>query len=166
MQLPSFDMCPLLYAIILGMTGQKKRVTICRRISFSSGHRYFNEKLTEAENREIYGSSYSSAGHGHNYILEAYIEGEVDSRTGMVINLKDVDKVLKETTAPLDHHFLNSEVPYFLEVVPTTENLAIYCFSRLKKHFGKQQVRLKSVRLYEGDDLWVDCGEDSNEGRE
>lgn len=152
-----------LCAIILGMTEKVTRVTICRKISFSSGHRYFNPALTEAENREIFGSAYSSAGHGHNYVLEAHIEGEVDPLTGMVINLKEVDTVLKETTEPLDHQFLNSDIAHFSDVVPTTENLAAYCYSQLRARFERDGIYLKSIRLYEGDDLWVDCGEDSPE---
>ncbi len=135
-------------------------VTICRRISFSSGHRYFNPQFTEAENRRLYGSSYSPSGDGHNFVLEALLEGKVDPQTGMIINLKQVDSVLKEVTAPLDHHFLNTDVPDFAKVVPTAENIALYCLKELRRRFDSADARIVKVRLYEGPDFWVECEAD------
>ena len=133
-----------------------KLVTICRKTTFSCGLRYFRPDLTEAENRKLYGSRYSEHGHGYNYVLKAYVEGPVNSETGMVINLRDLDSVLVEVTKPLDHHFLNDDVPYFAEVVPTTENIAVYCYREISKRLTWEQVRLKKVRILEGPDLWVD----------
>lgn len=132
-------------------------VTVCRRISFSSGHRTYRPDLDEAGNRALYGPAYSPHGHGHNFILEAYLTGMVDPSTGMVVNLKEVDQWLKEVTDPLDHHFLNTDVPYFAGIVPTTENLAIYCYQELLKRIQGTPVQLTKIRLHEGADLWVDC---------
>lgn len=131
-------------------------VTLCRKISFSSAHRYFRREWSEAQNREAFGSLYSEFGHGHNYVLEAWIQGQVDPATGLVLNLRDLDKALKTVTAPLDHHHLNHDVPYFKDVVPTTENVARYCFEQLADALRNQKVILTRVRLYEGPDLWVD----------
>jgi 6-pyruvoyltetrahydropterin/6-carboxytetrahydropterin synthase len=131
-------------------------VTICRKTTFSCGLRYARADLTESENRNLYGSSYSKHGHGYNYVLKAYVEGPIDPETGMVINLRDLDSILAEVTKPLDHHFLNYDVPYFAEVVPTTENIAVYCFREIAKHLIWDHVRLKKVRILEGPDLWVD----------
>jgi 6-pyruvoyltetrahydropterin/6-carboxytetrahydropterin synthase len=135
------------------------KVTICRKVSFSSGHRYFIPDYGEEANREIYGSRFSTAGHGHNFVLEAYLEGEVDPLTGMVVNLKDVDRLVKEVVEPLDHHYLNGDIPFFQEVVPTAENIALYCFRQIRGRLKSESIRLKGVRLYEGSELWVDCGE-------
>jgi 6-pyruvoyltetrahydropterin/6-carboxytetrahydropterin synthase len=131
-------------------------VTICRKTTFSCGLRYVRPDLTESENRELYGSSYSEHGHGYNYVLKAYVEGPIDPKTGMVINLKDLDSVLAEVTEPLDHHFLNYDVPYFAEVVPTTENIAAYCYQEISRRLVWDHVKLKKVRILEGPDLWVD----------
>lgn len=133
-------------------------MTVCRKISFSSGHRYFNPRWSEEKNRSVYGNAYSEHGHGHNYVLEAYLDGPIDPDTGMVINLKEVDTILKEVVEPLDHHFLNTDVDHFQHNVPTTENVAAYCFEEVRKRF-RDRVRLRRVRLYEGQDLWVDCEE-------
>ncbi len=132
-------------------------VTICRRISFSSGHRCFNPAWSEEKNRRIYGSSYSDSGDGHNFVLEAMLEGDVDTQTGMIVNLKQVDTILKEVTAPLDHHFLNSDVPYFESAVPTAENIACYCLEELRRRIDSESVHLTGVRLYQGPDFWVEC---------
>jgi 6-pyruvoyltetrahydropterin/6-carboxytetrahydropterin synthase len=135
---------------------QPRMVTVCRRISFSSGHRYFRPDWGEEENRRIYGSSYSAYGHGHNFVLEAHVEGPIDPQTGMVVNLKDVDVAMGKVVEPLDHHFLNTDVPHFGTVVPTTENIAAYCFEQLRGLLDGDGRRLRKVRLYEGADLWVD----------
>jgi 6-pyruvoyltetrahydropterin/6-carboxytetrahydropterin synthase len=131
-------------------------VTLCRKVSFSCAHRYYQPGLSESENRRIYGSLYSEHGHGHNYILEAHVEGPIDWDTGMVINLKELDSVLKEITSPMDHHHLNFDLPYFQKTVPTTENIAVYCFEEIDKRLAPP-VRLRKVRLQEGTDLWVEC---------
>lgn len=139
------------------MSNDPRVVTISRRVSFSSGHRYFNPDLSTDENREIYGPHYSDHGHGHNFVLEASFEGPVNPKTGMVVNLKDVDQLLKRVTDPMDHHFLNTDIPYFHDRVPTTEQIASYCFEEIQKELGEGVLRLRRVRLYEGQDLWVDC---------
>ncbi len=138
---------------------KKPRARLARRVYFSSAHRYFSPKLTEEQNREVFGSCYSEHGHGHNYILEAYISGPIDSTTGMVINLMDVDEALKQVSRPLDHKHLNFDIPYFKELVPTTENIARYLYDEIEKALQGQDVRLEKVRLYEGEDLWVDYGQ-------
>jgi len=133
------------------------KIRLARKITFSSAHRYFNAAFSEDENRKIFGSCYTPYGHGHNYDLEAFFEGKIDSKTGMVINLRDIDIMLKRAVEPLDHHHLNFDVPEFKEVVPTTENIAKYCFDKISAQLGQSgNVRLSQVRLYEGHDLWVD----------
>ncbi len=74
----------------------------------------------------------------------------------MVMNLRDLDTILNNVTAPLDHHFLNYDVPYFREVVPTTENLAAFCFQEIEKQLAGEGFTLRRIRLFEGTDFWVD----------
>lgn len=134
------------------------KARLARRVHFSSGHRYFSDKLSEEENKKIFGACYSPYGHGHNYILEAYFEGPIDPVTGMVINLGEVDRILKEITTPLDHHHLNYDIPYFKEIVPTCENIALYLYKEIEKKIEKQKIKLFKVRLFESEDLWADVG--------
>ena len=96
-------------------------------------------------------------GHGHNYTLEVTLEGDPDPVTGMVIDLKEVKEILnREVVEPMDHRHLNHEVPPFDRIVPTTENIAVEIWRRLAPQFATASARLKNVRLYETDDLYVD----------
>ncbi len=130
---------------------------ITRRIEFSASHRCASDSLSEAENVALYGAEANAAGHGHNYTLEVNLEGEPDPVTGMIIDLKDVKAMLeREVVGPMDHRHLNREVAPFDRVVPTTENLAVEIFRRLAPGFAQGPARLKSVKLFETDDLWVE----------
>jgi 6-pyruvoyltetrahydropterin/6-carboxytetrahydropterin synthase len=141
---------------------------LARRVHFSCAHRYFSDQLSEEQNRRIFGSCYSPFGHGHNYILEGFFEGPIDPVTGMICNLAEIDKWLKDVTDPLDHHHLNFDVPAFAKQVPTTENVARFLFEQLDELLKTQPTphpprpyRLYKVRLYESEDLWVDYGDRS-----
>src|SRR5665213_1909356 len=109
---------------------------ITRRVEFSASHMCSNPELTETQNRAVYGAAANPRGHGHNYTLEVTLSGEPDAKTGMVFDLKRLKEVLNKTVVdPMDHRFLNYEVPPFDRVVPTTENVAIEIWNRLQPHF-------------------------------
>jgi 6-pyruvoyltetrahydropterin/6-carboxytetrahydropterin synthase len=130
---------------------------ITRRVDFSASHRCANPAWSEAENRALYGAAASPHGHGHNYVLEVTLEGEPDPVTGMVVDLKDVKRILeREVVEPMDHRDLNREVHPFDQVVPTAENLAAEIWRRLEPGFAATPARLHSIRLFETEDLWVD----------
>lgn len=130
------------------------RVSLVRRIEFAASHSYEGYGLPEAERAALYGAGAVSM-HGHNYLLEAAVEGTTDPRTGMVVNIKDVDAVMRSCVEePLDHHFLNLDVPYFRERVPTLENLARFIWGQLAPNLS--QCRLKQIRLYEHPGFWLD----------
>jgi len=131
---------------------------LARRKSFQCMHRYALEAWTEEQNRAEFGACFTPTGHGHNYELEAYFEGKVDSTTGMIANLTDIDALMSEVVKPLDGKHLNFDVAAFTKRVPTTEALAEYLASELIAAKKKRliEVRLVKVRLYEYEDLWVD----------
>ena len=130
---------------------------LTRKIEFSASHSCSNPSLSEAENHALYGADANPYGHGHNYVLEVTLEGDADPVTGMVVDLKDVKAILeREVMEPMDHRHLNREVMPFDRVVPTTENLAVEIWRRLAPRFGEGPARLRSVRLYETEDLYVE----------
>ncbi len=136
---------------------------ITRKVEFSASHICRRPELSDEENARLYGAAANPHGHGHNYVAEVTLEGEPDPVTGMVYDLKDLKQVLDaEIMGPYDHRFLNYEVPEFGEVVPTAENIARDIWRRLDPHFGGA-VRLRSVRLYETPDLFVDYFGDGRE---
>lgn len=130
---------------------------ITRRTEFSASHTCYNPELPPAENLALYGDEANPNGHGHNYVLEVTLEGEPDPVTGMIVDLKDVKQMLeRQVVEPMDHRHLNYEVPPFDRVVPTTENLAVEIWRRLEPELEGTPARLKSIRLYETEDLYVD----------
>lgn len=130
---------------------------ITRRIGFSASHTCYNPALSEAENLALYGADARPHGHGHNYELEVTLSGRPDPVTGMIVDLKDVKRLLEEEVIdPMDHRHLNLEVPPFDRVVPTAENLAVEIWRRLERRFEGTPARLSNVRLYETEDLYVD----------
>jgi 6-pyruvoyltetrahydropterin/6-carboxytetrahydropterin synthase len=123
------------------------KLELTRRYMFSASHRLHSNHLAAAENQRIYGKCNNPFGHGHNYVVEVSVTGAVDAATGMIANLSELDAyVAREVLEPFDHTYLNKDVAVFREVVPTTENLCIEIFERLKKFPG---ARLARIRLEE-----------------
>jgi 6-pyruvoyltetrahydropterin/6-carboxytetrahydropterin synthase len=130
-------------------------VYLTRRAEFSASHYYHNAEMTPEENRRIFGKCNNPHGHGHNYTLDVTVVGEVDPSTGVVLDLKDLKKLMEaEVLRLMDHRFLNKEVPAFAHKIPTPENIAIEIWNLLE---SKLPVgRLHRIRLYETPDLYVD----------
>lgn len=103
-----------------------------RRYRLSASHRLFSPALSSDENRSVYGKCANPHGHGHNYVVEVLVAGEVDPVTGMVCDLAELDGcVTREVIEPLDHENLNT-LAAFVDRVPTTENLCIEIERRLR----------------------------------
>ncbi len=134
---------------------KESMVYLTRKCEFSAAHYYHNPEFSPEENQRLFGKCNNPHGHGHNYTLEVTVKGEVNSRSGFVVDLKELKDVLeREVLSALDHRFLNKEVPEFRERIPTTENLAIAIWDRLQPKLNRAQ--LHRVRLYETPDLFVD----------
>jgi 6-pyruvoyltetrahydropterin/6-carboxytetrahydropterin synthase len=130
---------------------------ITRRAEFSASHVCGQASLTPEQNREMYGLAANPKGHGHNYVLEVTLEGDPDPVTGMIFDLKTLKEVIqKNVVEPMDHRFLNYEVPPFDKIVPTAENVAAEIWKRLEPQLKGARARLKNVRLFETEDLYVD----------
>jgi len=122
-------------------------IALGRRYRFAASHRLHNSRLSEQENWRVYGKCNNPYGHGHNYVVEIIVSGTPDSATGMIVNLADLDGfVEREVIETFDHQSLNEDVPSFREKVPTTENVCIEIFQRLK-HFSL--AKLERVRVEE-----------------
>lgn len=134
------------------------KATLVRSARFSCGHKYENPNWTEEKNKEEFGLCYSEHGHGHNYKLEVFIKAPIAPDTGMTLNLMHVDQCIEEVTDLLDHKFLNTDLDYFKQHIPTTENISVFIYNKLKKLLEQHKVELSKVTLYENDDLWVEYG--------
>jgi 6-pyruvoyltetrahydropterin/6-carboxytetrahydropterin synthase len=136
------------------------KVELGRRYRFSASHRLHTAHLHEEEKNRVFGKCSNPYGHGHNYVVEVSVSGDVDPATGMLANLGDLDAfVQSQVLDEFDHKSLNEDVPAFRDRVPTTENVCIEIFRRLKS-FPK--AKLERIRVeetgknsfeYAGDDL-------------
>jgi len=130
-------------------------VFLTRKAEFSASHYYHNPEFSQEENQRIFGKCNNPHGHGHNYTLEVTVKGQVDQRSGFVVDLKELKEIMnREVIDALDHRFLNKEVPEFAKAIPTTENLAISIWERLKPKL--KLAELHRIRVYETPDLFVD----------
>jgi 6-pyruvoyltetrahydropterin/6-carboxytetrahydropterin synthase len=138
---------------------------LTRLVEFAASHRYWNPAFSAEENCRIFGKCVSPYGHGHNYVLRVTLSGHIDPRIGMVINIKELDRILKEVSSEFDHKFINLDHPAFQHRIPTTESLASYMGDRIedKLRAAGGSYLLSRVRLYEEPTLWADVF--SSEGR-
>lgn len=135
------------------------RASLTRAVHFSAGHLYRRPEWDEEENRERFGECAREPGHGHNYRVEVRVTGEVDARTGMVVDLAELDGILRERVVdPFDHAFLN-DLPDFEgdTLVPTTENIARAVWRRVAPRLP-EGCSLDRVRVREDRDLWAEYG--------
>lgn len=117
---------------------------------FSAAHRLASPRLSYEENCEIYGKCARPHGHGHNYHLEVTVKGTIDPRTGMAVDLAQLQQVIDDQVVePFDHTFLNKDIPYFAEVVPTAENIAVHIRDLLQAPIHQLGAQLHRVKLIE-----------------
>jgi 6-pyruvoyltetrahydropterin/6-carboxytetrahydropterin synthase len=120
---------------------------LSRRYLFSASHRLHSEAMSDEENHSTYGKCNNPYGHGHNYIVEVTVSGQVDAKTGMVCNLVDFDTFMeREVLARYDHENLNTLLEFAAEV-PTTENLCIHIYEIVQRGFP--HAHLERVKLEE-----------------
>lgn len=113
---------------------------LSRTIHFNAAHRLWNPARSPEWNRETFGPGANEAGYGHNYALEVFVAGEADPEHGMIVNLVDLDRILKEEVdRPLDHRNLNVEIPEFAATVPTAENLALWIWRRVEARLAAER---------------------------
>lgn len=127
--------------------------TLVRTVRFSAGHRYWRPDWSDERNRRTFGRSASP--HGHNYALEVVVRGEIDRDTGFVVDLAELDELLRtEVVERLDQRDLTRTLPAFREGgrIPTTEELARWFFHHLADRIPGP-ARLVRVRLRESDTL-------------
>jgi 6-pyruvoyltetrahydropterin/6-carboxytetrahydropterin synthase len=129
---------------------------ISRRETFNAAHQLRDPGLSEDENRRLYGKCANL--HGHNYVLEVVVAGEIDQATGYVLDLKELSDVIsRRVIEDVDHRNLNTDVPWLEGLIPTAENLAVAFWERIRPELPAGSLR--SVRLWETDKNWAEVGE-------
>ncbi|MEC8957562.1 MAG: 6-carboxytetrahydropterin synthase [Nitrospinota bacterium] len=129
-------------------------IYITRRLEFCASHRLFNPDFSDEKNELTFGLCNNPNGHGHNYVLEVTVKGEVDPETGMVLDLKALKKLINEEIInKVDHKNLNVDVDFLKGVIPTAENIAIHIWNILKSKI--ESGKLHEVKLFESERNFV-----------
>ena len=130
----------------------KYTMKVSRSYEFAAAHRLFTPGLTEQENWRRFDKCSNRAGHGHNFQLRVWVEGQPDPDTGFVISPRLLDAAVdEEIYQRFDHKHLNEDCPEFTEtgLVPTSENLALCIFDLLKNRLGNEGYKLARIGLQE-----------------
>jgi 6-pyruvoyltetrahydropterin/6-carboxytetrahydropterin synthase len=131
-------------------------VLVSRRESFNAAHQLCDPQLSDDENQRLFGKCASL--HGHNYVVEVVVAGQIDSATGYVLDLKRLsDIVCERIIRDVDHRNLNSDVAWLEGRIPTAENLALAFWDRLSPELPEGLLR--SVRVWETDKNWAEVGD-------
>ena len=123
-------------------------VTVSRKAHFNAAHRLFRPEWSDEKNLEVFGKCSNPSYHGHNYDLVVSVTGEIDPITGFVIDMKVLkDMIRTEIEDAFDHKNLNEQVPEFKTLNPTSENIVVVIWNKLRSKIDKKSEL--SVTLYE-----------------
>ena len=130
-------------------------VTITRRLQFNAAHRVHNPALSDAENKALFGKCNNPNWHGHNYTLDVSVSGPVDEKTGYVVDLGHIKRVVeREVIDKVDHRNFNLEVDFMRGVIPTTENIVVAMWRVLAPSLAP--ARLTKLTLWETPNNYVE----------
>jgi 6-pyruvoyltetrahydropterin/6-carboxytetrahydropterin synthase len=125
-------------------------IRLTRSYPFSASHRLHVASLSADVNAELYGKCNNPYGHGHNYVLEVTVAGDVQPKTGRVVDVGKLDQLVQSSVVePFDHRNLNEDVSDFENAVPTTENLVFVIQERLRQHWPAEFPKLSRIRIFE-----------------
>lgn len=121
---------------------------LSRVYRFSASHRLHTPHLSDEDNVELYGKCANPHGHGHDYVVHVSVKGPVDVQTGRVIPLAALDEYVKDCVlSSFDHQDMNSALPEFRDLVPTTENVVRVMEQRLRTGWTETFGSLKLDRI-------------------
>jgi 6-pyruvoyltetrahydropterin/6-carboxytetrahydropterin synthase len=131
------------------MAGEPFLTRLSHRFEFSAAHRLHNDKLSDADNRQLFGKCNNPAGHGHNYEVEVTVIG-TPNEAGLLLPSADLERLVDEhAIAKVDHKFLNYQVPEFADVNPSVENIAKVIYGWLKPPLAQADTKLHKVTVWE-----------------
>jgi len=146
------------YTRVAVNTEDTKMIQLTQCYEFAAAHRLHCADFSDDENARLFGKCSNPHGHGHNYLLEVTIGGDLGAG-GRVMSLADLDRIVQECViAPFDHRNLNSECLEFRSLNPTVENIARVVWRRLADKV--QPAKLTKVRAWETGKTFAECASD------
>ncbi len=132
-------------------------IYITRRERFNAAHRLYRPEYSDEKNLEVFGKCSNPNWHGHNYELFVTVKGEVDEKTGFLVNLKNLSKIIREEVIDkIDHKNINLEVDFMADNMASTENLAIGIWNQLEHKIKQLGAELHCVKIYESENNFVE----------
>lgn len=136
------------------------RAELVRRVRFAATHRYHRPEWTDDENLTAFGACAAAEPHGHDYVCDVTVGGDLDTKTGMVVDLGLLDRLLDEHVVhALAGKLINDALPEFQSggMIPTCESLAMVLAMRIGAALGAagSRARLHAVRIAEDESLWA-----------
>jgi len=130
-------------------------VTVTRRMHFNAAHRVHNPALSDEENERLFGLCNNPHWHGHNYMLDVSVTGPIDPRTGYVMDLGVLKRIVqREIVDKVDHRNFNVQVDFMRDVIPTAENIVVACWRVLAPQVAP--ARLRRLVLWETPNNYVE----------
>ena len=130
-------------------------VTVTRRLKFNAAHRVHNPQLSDAENERLFGRCNNPNWHGHNYILDVSVRGEIDPTTGYVLDLSHLKRIVTESVIDrVDHRNFNLDVDFMRGTIPTSENIIVAFWNVLEP--AVRPATLERLVLWETDNNYVE----------
>jgi len=131
------------------------KMYITRREVFSASHRLWNSDLSEEQNIELFDKCANPNGHGHNFVLEVTVRGDIKNESGYVVDLKKLKNVIREEIiSKVDHKHLNYDVDFLKGKIPTAENIVRAFWQVLETKIS--EARLSAIRLHETENNMVE----------
>ena len=132
-------------------------IYVTRRERFNAAHKMWKADWSEEKNKEYYGKCANENWHGHNYELFVTVKGDIDEKTGFLVNLKVLSKILREQAIDkLDHKNINIEVDFMQGKLASTENLAVGIWNEIEQHIIDLGIELHCVKVMESENNYVE----------
>ena len=121
------------------------KATVSRKAQFNAAHRLYNPEWSFEKNEAVFGKCNNPNYHGHNYVMEVWIDGEIDPETGYVIDLKLLKEIINSSIVEkFDHKNLNLDCEEFKNLIPTAENIISVSWQILRRELDpKYQLKLR-----------------------
>ena len=127
---------------------------ITKEYKFCAAHRYWNQHWTEKKNQDIFGDDIRL--HGHNYVLEVSVAGEINPESGFIISLQQLNELVENHVIKLlDHSQIEKDIEYFHNNQPSTENLVVFIWEVLVDKIPSP-ARLYSIKLQETPTIYTE----------
>tara|TARA_B000000557_G_C20409742_1_gene290007 strand:+ start:92 stop:511 length:420 start_codon:yes stop_codon:yes gene_type:complete len=121
---------------------------LTKQFKFCAAHKYWNDKWDNDKNYKVFGDDIKV--HGHNYVLDVTITGEIDPDSGFIVDIQDIKTIVSENVIKvLDHSQIEKDIEWFKGKQPSTENLVIFIweqiFSKIKKPAKLYKIKLRET---------------------